>query len=216
MADELENVGADSGTDNQEQPENKPKQSKKNQRKKTGHKRLDSEGKEIDSYYKKAPIGTDQDRARMILISNMAQISNWIVEENLTIQEICNRLGVSRNAVYSVRQQIPEFETMLEQARDAFIDRIENSAYKQCFDREIEAEKVLPTGKKVKYKKVVTASDAMIKFMLLNKRPEEYKERQELTVSKKEFIVDIVEADGYTVVDIEQAKEGQNTETEQK
>lgn len=157
---------------------------------------------EKKSKYDLKPIDDRETRGREIVIANMANIYEWF-KEGCTVTEVCKRMGIYRQVWYMSVKQIPELQRVIQEAKEAQIENVERSLVDKCFDREVEQEKVLSNGKKVKYKKVVAASDNLIKFFLINKDPQNWKEKQEVEIIKRNFNIQIIDTDDYIVVDAE-------------
>ena len=127
-----------------------------------------------------------------ILIMNIPQIFELLVKGN-TITEICKKLGVSRRTWYNLYKENSHFKRMLEEAEEAQKQEIKSSLVNKCVDKEVVKEKVLPNGKKVKYREFIPADFNAIKFYLLNKLPDEFKDKQEVTVKNTIINVEVEE-----------------------
>ena len=62
----------------------------------------------------------------------------------------------------------------------------------------------------MQYEDFLPADINAIKFYLLNKAPEEFKEKQEIVVKKKEYVIDIIDTDYQVVEDGEDDKDCNN------
>jgi len=127
-----------------------------------------------------------------IIIQNLPSIFELLVKGN-TITEICKKLGVSRQTWYNLYKENLHFRKMLEEAEEAQKQEIKSSLVNKCVDKEVVKEKVLPNGKKVKYREFIPADFNAIKFYLLNKLPDEFKDKQEVTVKNTVITVEIEE-----------------------
>jgi hypothetical protein len=82
---------------------------------------------------------------------------------------------------------------MIETAKAEQVNRVKKSLLSKCHDKVVEKERVLPNGKIIKYNDFIPADFNAQKFYLLNKASDEYKERQEVTVKKTEFVIDVID-----------------------
>lgn len=135
---------------------------------------------------------THKTRGVDILLSNLETVYEGIVE-GLPIDTICNNLGITRSSRYYAKQNSKYFNKLLESAQLEQVKRVKQSLISKTKDKYVLAEKVLPNGRVVQYQKFLPSDFNAIKFYLLNKVPEEFKDRQEITVNKTDIIVDIVD-----------------------
>ena len=78
-------------------------------------------------------------------------------------------------------------------AKQEQIENVKASLINKTQDKYVVAEKVLPNGEIVEYRKFVPSDTNAIKFYLLNKASDEYKEKQELEVTKTEYVIDVID-----------------------
>lgn len=135
-----------------------------------------------------------------ILLSNLDTVYNSLVNGD-SISHICKTLGVSRTTWYYVKDNSDHFTSLIEFAKQEQIENVKSNLVKKTQDRYIVAEKVLPNGRVVEYNKFMPSDFNAIKFYLLNKAGDEYKEKQEVTIKKTNIIVDII--DDADVIDVE-------------
>ena len=127
-----------------------------------------------------------------ILLSNLETVYEGLVE-GLPIDTICNNLGITRSVYYYAKKNSKYFNKLIESAQLEQLQRVKHSLISKTQDKYVIAEKVLPNGRVVQYQKFLPSDYNAIKFYLLNKAPEEFKDRQEITVNKTDIIVDIVD-----------------------
>ena len=148
----------------------------------------------------------NKNRVTMVVLQNLPNIFQMRVD-GLTITEICQRLGIERRNWYHIIKKFPELQAVVDNAENAKTEKVKQSLYMMCQTRIVKAQKVLSNGKIVEYDKVLEPDPSMVKFFLLNKAPDEFKEKREVEVTKKEFIVEIIDTDNYTIIDEEKAGE---------
>ncbi len=84
---------------------------------------------------------------------------------------------------------------MCQRAKEQQVEVVRQSLVSKATDKYVTGQKVTPTGKVIDYEKYVPADFQAIKFYLLNNDKENYKEKQEIEITKKEIIVDIIDID---------------------
>lgn len=127
-----------------------------------------------------------------IILSNIGFIYEKLVRgDNIT--SICKQLGVHRRVWYYVYNTSDKFKELVQQAREEQVDLVRTSLMRKTQDRYVKAEKALPNGRVVEYNKYVPADFNAIKFFLLNKASDEFKEKQEIEVRQTNIVVDIIE-----------------------
>ncbi len=132
-----------------------------------------------------------------IVVSNMPLIYDQLVQ-GISITAICKKIGIARQTWYNVVNENIQFRNMLAQAEEDQALSIKSSLVNKCQDRWIIKEKVLPNGKIVKYEDYVPADFNAIKFYLLNKLSDQFKDKQEITV--KNTTIDVcIDGIDYTV-----------------
>lgn len=133
-----------------------------------------------------------QTKGTDILLSNAELIYSSIVKGD-TIEKICSKLGIPRTTWYYVKNNSKYFNKLIEFAKQEQIENVKCNLVSKTQDKYVTAEKVLPNGRVVEYQKFLPSDFNAIKFYLLNKAGDEFKERQEVTVKKTDIIVDIIE-----------------------
>ena len=114
---------------------------------------------------------------------NMLLIAGWL-RDGMSIEQICNNLGVSRNAWGEAIHASEEFAWLSTRTK-AVVDReVENALYKRAIGYEYdETTKEYEMGFLVKKKvvhKVQPPDVAAQIFWLKNKRPADWKDRREV------------------------------------
>lgn len=141
---------------------------------------------------KKTYGGTD------VLIANLPNIFNMIVQGE-TVTSICKTLGISRGTWYNLSRENQHFQAMIKAAELEQISNIKKSLINKCNDRYVIKSKVLPNGKIIEYEEFIPSDTNAIKFYLLNKASDEFKEKQEVSIKQTNIVIDIIEDD---IIDI--------------
>jgi hypothetical protein len=111
--------------------------------------------------------------------------------------EIAEELGVKTSTVWRWRGKYPEFCSALDQGKDAFDDRIERSLAQRAAGYSIHTEKVF------NYEGTIVRADVVehyppdvgaIKLWLGNRRPDKWKEKQELKLDSSNAFLAVLKA----------------------
>lgn len=125
----------------------------------------------------------------------LPSIQGWC-REGATYEDIAQMLHVDAKTIYMWRKRYPEFAAAIRDGRLISGGAILNTAYKQAVgykQRITEVQKVKkqrwdPESQKVltdevletvSYEKTIEPSERMTKFMLMNRFPDKYRERQD-------------------------------------
>lgn len=127
-----------------------------------------------------------------VILANVGYIYEKLARGK-PISHICSDLGVSRASWYYVLKRSEHFTKMIDMAKQEHVDSVKYNLIKKTEDRYVEAEQVTPNGRVIKFKKYVPADFNAIKFFLLNKASDEFKEKQEIEIKKTNIVVDIID-----------------------
>lgn len=133
-----------------------------------------------------------------------------LAREGHTQLEICARLGVNPRTFRKIRDNNKALQAVLEAAEQDMTDRVKQSLFMMTRARMVKQQKVLSSGKIVEHEVFVPADASLIKYYLNNKSAGEFADKQEVAVTRKEFIIDIIESDNmvedvnFTVVEEEE------------
>lgn len=122
-----------------------------------------------------------------------------MVANGLTVAEQCSQLGISRDSYYKMRKRYPEFDDAIMAAKEDFCDDIENTLYKRASGYEYEETTVTevidengnPTGKKKRttVKKHMPGDPRLIKYILGQRLPDQWREKNEIDVNVRDIRV---------------------------
>ena len=115
-----------------------------------------------------------------------------VVTSGGNVTRACERIKLSRMAVYEKRHKDPAFAERLLEAEAAGADALEDEATRRAFEGVQE-----PVGffQGVSYETRTVYSDSLIQFLLKGKKPNKYRER----VSTENVNVDVTPEDGDAV-----------------
>ena len=130
----------------------------------------------------------------------LSTIKGW-ARDGLINKEIAARLGISEATLYDWKNKYPEFSEALKEGKEDADYRVENSLFSRAVGYEYEeVEETFNirgelVRRKICKKTVLPDVTAQI-FWLKNRRPESWKDRQELAHSGSvDICVDIVEGE---------------------
>lgn len=113
-----------------------------------------------------------------------------------TTAEICKRLGVNVRSFNKIKANNKQLQAVLEQAEQDMTDRVRQSLFHLTQPRVIKQQKVLSSGKIVEYEEVLQPEPSSVKYWLENKSKGEFKNKQEIEVTKRSFEIIIVDDNG--------------------
>jgi len=139
----------------------------------------------------------------------VAKYTEWLTEEGLIkIQgyardglvnsEIAKAMGISRTTLDKWKKMFPEIENAIKGQKEVVDRKVENSLFEKCQGKVVKLRKPMKvkkikydpkTGRKIEEKEVIEyteqeeyipADTNAIKFWLINRKPEEWKQRVEV------------------------------------
>lgn len=145
-------------------------------------------------------VQTQKGEITTIIICNLPNIFEMYMNGATTAQ-VCERLGIQVRAYNKIKESNKQLQAVISAAEEAKTDMVRQSLFMMTQPRIQKTQKVLSNGKIVEYDAVIQPDANLVKFFLLNKAAEEFKDKQEVTITKRNFIIDIVDAD-YMVEDV--------------
>lgn len=120
---------------------------------------------------------------RLLEKDNMILIAGWL-RDGLTIEQICDNLGVSHNTWYKAIDMSEEFEQLSLRTKEIVDREIEAAMYKRAMGYEYdevteEYEAGFLVKKKVVHKQVPPDTGAQV-FWLKNRKAAQWKDRREV------------------------------------
>ena len=107
---------------------------------------------------------------------------------NMTDKAMCKILDISTTTFYGLRKQHPELQNAYQIGIDILVDDVEQAAMKEAIGYEYEEDAIHPKMGVVKVKKYARGSTSMQKYILSNKRPKEYQNKQTVSTDKSTVI----------------------------
>jgi transposase len=127
----------------------------------------------------------------------MAKYEEWLTEENLllvegwardglTDEQISHNMGVSRSTLYEWKKNYPDFLDALKRGKEVIDRQVENALLKSALGFEYEEEMITNKGDVVKVKKYERPSNTAQIFWLKNRKPVDWRDKQELNINRTE------------------------------
>lgn len=114
--------------------------------------------------------------------------------EGFTKADIADTLGITQVAFRHMTREIGELKVLLDIAAEVKVDRVEQSLYQVATGYEVEEEVINPfSGKKERLVKYQAPVLGAIKYVLSNKRGEEYADKKQI-IRKVELGADVQQA----------------------
>lgn len=135
----------------------------------------------------------------------MAKYNDWITgdglikvrgwaRKGLTNEQIAENMGINRDTLYDWQKKYPEFSDALKSTKEITVFEVENALYKAALGYYVEESitTVTATGKahtEIRKKWIPPNTTAQI-FYLKNKDPENWRERNDITLSESNGVLE--------------------------
>lgn len=123
-----------------------------------------------------------EDEVRELIAENITNIRDW-AGQGLSNGQIAAKFGVTNSAFWRWRQKIPEIDAALKEGGQVINDEVENALYRSAVGYEYEETEITNDGHARKIKKVQHPNVNAIQFWLKNKRPETWRDKNEIELS---------------------------------
>lgn len=127
-------------------------------------------------------------------------IAEGMAREGATDAEICKALKVAKGTFYKYQNLYPEFKEAIERGKAPIDTKVENALLKRALgyeydetstEKETKDGKVVKTTSKTTKKQVLPDTTAII-FWLKNRKPKEWRDKQEIRHSGDDFLNTII------------------------
>lgn len=133
--------------------------------------------------------------------SKLDSVTGW-AKQGATDEEMCLMLGVSTTVFYEWKNDKPEFAESIKKGKEVSNGEILNSAFKQCVGYEYEEEVPVKLRQAdgsdrlemARVKKFAPPNPTMTIFMLKNRLPKDYRDKQEIEHSTHTINVTLPDA----------------------
>lgn len=110
------------------------------------------------------------------------EIREWL-EAGMLDKDICKNLGISQDAFYRYKKEHQEFQELIDSAKQVVDSKVEAKLFELCMGYDYIEETVTQKGDVVQVKKHKPADFRAIRFWLMNRQPEHWKEKQDVNLS---------------------------------
>lgn len=108
--------------------------------------------------------------------------------KNFTDKEMCKILDISTTTLYHLRKLHPELQGAYQMGIDMLVNDVERSAMKEAIGYEYTEDAIHPKLGVVKVNKYARGNASMQKYILSNKRPKSYTNKQVVSTDKSNVI----------------------------
>ena len=112
----------------------------------------------------------------------------------LTMVQIASNLGISKDTLYQYIQRYSDFSDALKVSRDEADAQVINAMHQSATGYEYEEDAVTPSGKVVRVHKYHVPNVSAQIFWLKNRRPSEWRDKQEVQHEMTQSLADILTA----------------------
>ncbi len=125
---------------------------------------------------------------------NLIRIEQW-ARNGLTVEQIAKNLNIARRSFYNHLQKNEELKQVLDTGREVADVEVENALYKSATGYYINEEYVDSHGTVKTFKKYVQPNTTAQIFWLKNRKPKQWREKQEIEVENVEKVQLIIKND---------------------
>ena len=115
-------------------------------------------------------------------------IAGW-AKNGLSHEQIARNLGVAESTFYEYKKQYPELSEALKRGAEDAILEVENALFKSACGFYYDEEALTKSGQVVEVTKYSKPNVSAITFFLKNKRPEQWKEKQEIQAEVSQCVI---------------------------
>jgi hypothetical protein len=134
----------------------------------------------------------------------MAKYDEWITPEGLTLiegwardglteEQIANNIGISRSTLSEWKKRFPDITDTLKRGKEVIDRMVENALLKSALGYDYEEDGMTKDGDVVSLRKVAHPNTTALIFWLKNRKPEQWRDKQNIEHSgeiKQVVIVD--------------------------
>ena len=122
----------------------------------------------------------------------LVEIAAWC-RDGLTMDQVAANLGVGESTLYSYRNRYPEFQEALKVSREIADIQVENALYREAVGYHYTEEMVTNAGEVVTVRKFARPSTTAQIFWLKNRKPANWRDKQELQHSGTISLADVLQ-----------------------
>lgn len=114
------------------------------------------------------------------VLPKLILVEAW-ARDGLTLDQIARNLGISKQTLNEYRKEYPDFSDALKRGREVIDVMVENALLKAAMGYEYEEDAVTQKGVAIRLNKVAHPNVTALIFWLKNRRPGQWRDKQEVT-----------------------------------
>lgn len=124
----------------------------------------------------------------------LLKIEGW-ARDGLTDEQIAHNMGIRRETLYDWKKKYPNITNVLKQGKEVVDRQVENALYRTAIGFEYEEETVTNDGMIVTTKKYSKPNTTAQIFWLKNRKPNEWRDKQEIENTNRNIEINVGEWD---------------------
>lgn len=124
----------------------------------------------------------------------LLKIEGW-ARDGLTDEQIAHNMGIRRETLYDWKKKYPNITNVLKQGKEVVDRQVENALYRTAIGFEYEEETVTNDGMIVTTKKYSKPNTTAQIFWLKNRKPHEWRDKQEIENTNRNIEINVGEWD---------------------
>lgn len=124
----------------------------------------------------------------------LLKIEGW-ARDGLTDEQIAHNIGIRRETLYDWKKKYPNITNVLKQGKEVVDRQVENALYRTAIGFEYEEETVTNDGMIVTTKKYSKPNTTAQIFWLKNRKPHEWRDKQEIENTNRNIEINVGEWD---------------------
>ena len=124
----------------------------------------------------------------------LLKIEGW-ARDGLTDEQIAHNMGIRRETLYDWKRKYPNITNVLKRGKEVVDRQVENALYRTAIGFEYEEETVTNDGMIVTTKKYSKPNTTAQIFWLKNRKPHEWRDKQEIENTNRNIEINVGEWD---------------------
>ena len=124
----------------------------------------------------------------------LLKIEGW-ARDGLTDEQIAHNMGIRRETLYDWKKKYPNITNVLKRGKEVVDRQVENALYRTAIGFEYEEETVTNDGMIVTTKKYSKPNTTAQIFWLKNRKPHEWRDKQEIENTNRNIEINVGEWD---------------------
>lgn len=124
----------------------------------------------------------------------LVRLGGW-ARDGLDNKQMANNMGITPSTFYEWQKKFPQISDTIKGGKDAPDREVENAMYKSAIGFEYTEEMVSNTGEVVEVRKYSKPNTTAQIFWLKNRKPADWRDRQEIEQTNRNIEIDVGEWD---------------------